>query len=276
MANKKVERQLLLKAIVSVLRPLVRMIMGLVKFPELKLLLQSIYVEEAKRQLLAANPKKRPSNTDITVLTGIDSRQYERFSEYDPLPALFNNFDSYRGSPISEGALLSTWATSRLYRDRKTGRPKKIPIIGKGASIHRLVASHFPRGVTAQSVLRQLQKYGNVRSDGQMVRLISPVYLPPARDAVTLRSGLEAVGHHVLAVQNNYERGDEAQQFTQRTCWSSNIPEEKFNSGGKALKKLLAKQADQLQRKLEQLETGNKKSSGKLFGGGYYYIEADN
>jgi len=152
------------------LRPLVRFLLEKqLGYPLLSGLLKGLYVEVAERDI--ALPGRRPTDSRISLLTGIHRREVKRLraglGDEDPIPSV-----------VSLGALLvSRWIGEPEYLDAE-GKPRVLPRRGPAPSFEALVES-VSTDLPPRSVLDEWLRLGVVTADEDgMLSLSADSFVP--------------------------------------------------------------------------------------------------
>ena len=158
------------RAVRGMLRPLVRFLLEKqLGYPLLSGLLKGLYVEVAERDI--ALPGRRPTDSRISLLTGIHRREVKRLRtslrDEDRIPSV-----------ISLGALLvSRWIGEPEYLDAE-GKPRVLPRRGPGPSFETLVES-VSTDLPPRSVLDEWLRLGVVTDDEDgMLSLSADSFVP--------------------------------------------------------------------------------------------------
>ena len=158
------------RAVRGMLRPLVRFLLEKqLGYPLLSGLLKGLYVEVAERDI--ALPGRRPTDSRISLLTGIHRREVKRLRtslrDEDRIPSV-----------VSLGALLvSRWIGEPEYLDAE-GKPRALPRRGPGPSFETLVES-VSTDLPPRSVLDEWLRLGVVTDDEDgMLRLSADSFVP--------------------------------------------------------------------------------------------------
>lgn len=162
----------LARAVRGMLRPLVRFLLEKqLAYPFLANLLKGLYVEVAERDV--AIPGRRPTDSRISLLTGIHRREVKR------LRAGLRD-DEHIPSVLTLGALLvSRWIGEPEYLDAE-GRPRALPRRAPepGVSFESLVSS-VSTDLPPRSVLDEWLRLGVVDEDENgMLRLVADSFVP--------------------------------------------------------------------------------------------------
>jgi hypothetical protein len=163
----------LARAIRGMLRPLVRLLLEKqLGFPFLSNLLKGLYVEVAERDV--SIPDRRPTDSRISLLTGIHRREVKRLREE------LRGEEEHIPTVLTLGALLvSRWIGEPEYLDAE-GRPRALPRRAPAPvpSFESLVAS-VSRDLPPRSVLDVWLRLGVVSEDENgMLRLAVDSFVP--------------------------------------------------------------------------------------------------
>jgi hypothetical protein len=152
----------LVAALKKLLRPLVRLLLDFqISYPYLSTLLKGIYVEVAESDFPVSD--KRPSDSRITLLTGVHRKDVKRLrSEVNEPSVLPRN--------ISTGAqLIAYWMGSSRFCDEQ-GRPLPLPLrekIGESTSpsFDELVELVFRQDIRPRVILDEWLRLGVAHQD---------------------------------------------------------------------------------------------------------------
>ena len=163
----------LARAARGMLRPLVRLLLEKqLGFPFLSNLLKGLYVEVAERDV--SIPDRRPTDSRISLLTGIHRREVKRLREE------LRGEEEHIPTVLTLGALLvSRWIGEPEYLDAE-GRPRALPrrAAAPVPSFESLVAS-VSRDLPPRSVLDEWLRLGVVSEDENgMLRLAVDSFVP--------------------------------------------------------------------------------------------------
>ena len=163
----------LLLALRRLLRPLVNLLLRYqVTYPFVSRLLKEVYVEVALADL--SGEVDRPTDSRISLLTGVHRKEVRRLRSEPPDPAQVPE-------AVGLGSQVSTrWLTSPEYLD-EAGHPKPLPRVSSRhdePSFDRLVAS-VSKDIRSRSVLDEWLRLGvaSVGPDG-LVRLRVEGFVP--------------------------------------------------------------------------------------------------
>jgi hypothetical protein len=107
-----------------VFRKVVRLVIGTVSLPALNDILKAIYVEEAQKKLIREGSK--PTKSAIALITGLDTRVVSSVLAQNLESTLQNQ------SVNPEHALIDLWSSDPFFQDPETGKPARLPIVGRG------------------------------------------------------------------------------------------------------------------------------------------------
>ncbi|MEC9367411.1 MAG: DUF6502 family protein [Pseudomonadota bacterium] len=190
----------LLRAVASVLRPLIRVFIAKgMTFPAFMRLAKRIYVEVAESDFPAAG--KAQTDSRLHLLTGVHRKDIRslralRRDPAAPPPVLSRN-----------AHMIALWTGAPDYRDDK-GNPAPLPRLrpkGEGASFEGLVES-VSKDVRARAVLDEWLRLGLVRLDEEgFVHLAGSAFVPQEDFGElayyfgrNLRDHISASGHNLL------------------------------------------------------------------------------
>lgn len=233
-------RQSLERAVVTLLRPLVRLVlkrgMAYGQFAEL---VKRAYVEVARKDF--AVPGRKETISRVAVLTGLTRKEASRLMQ--------SGAASPESSPrrrVNRAArVVSAWVEEATYHDGR-GAPASLPFdADDGPSFASLVAEHGA-DVTPRAVLDELMRVGAVArlKDGRL-RLVERAYVPQTDEAAKLDILGTDVADLLASIENNLE-AERATAFFQRKVAYDNLPAD-------YLPKLRALLARKGQRLLEEL-----------------------
>jgi hypothetical protein len=160
-----------MQPLAALLRPLVRLLIQCgVTFPVLADMLRGLYVEVARRDLLA-DPKAR-TDSRVSLLTGVHRKEIRRQRAPEPAPA----------EPVivtRTSGIIARWLGTPGYAAAGAGgAPSALPRSGPAPSFEALVAS-VTRDVRPRAVLDEWLSQGIVRLDGEgRVVLDAGAFLP--------------------------------------------------------------------------------------------------
>jgi len=263
------QQSILNKAILSVLKPLVRMLLrNNVPYGAFADLVRRAYIEVATKDFTVAGRKQ--SNSRIATITGLSRKEVKRIQE---LPPESDNFliEKYnRAARVVYG-----WVHDKSYQE-KDGRTCVLNFDGDAPSFTSLVKS-YSGDVTPRAILDELVRVGVVElDDAQKIHLLSRAYIPKAG----VNEKVRYIGTDVSALLNTMDRNiyqPDLPPFFQRKVYYDNLPDEVIEE----LQAMIAKNSQQLLEKVDQaLEKFDRDSSPGVKGSGrngvgvgVYYFE---
>ena len=278
MSTQRNQPNWLFQAIFEVISPIVRLLIGTLNYSQFCEILRLAYVREAKRIIENRNDSTRITKSELSLLTGIDSRQLPSESHLVDTSKKFSLIESFGQTELHlypESEILGLWQKQTEYLSADFAKKKIIPITGKRNSFEALVRKFYTRGVTIQSVLARLQAYGNVEVIEQdFVRLKNKIYIPMHQDKEELlKVGLIHLHHLADTISNNNMQENDECKFFQRHVRSVGIRQEDFTIIRKSLSKDLLKSLLSCETKIVAVESEQENSGNNYCGVGFYYFE---
>jgi hypothetical protein len=256
------------------------MLIGIVTYNQFAEILKLTFVEQAKKHIEKSTSGTKLTKSELSLLTGIDSRN---FPTDEVIENILHEF-SLEDLPIAmedllypESSILGLWNDELHYLTPQFKKKKIIPIRGKNHSFESYVRKFYTRGVTVQSVLKRLINNGNVNLvSPDLVQLKKVLYVPIELDKEEiLKVGLTNLLHLASTISHNVMADSDSQKHFQRIIRANTTLSEDFSAPKGIINKKLSSQLEamlQLIRKHEKQES----SSGQSFWGvGYYYFEQD-
>ena len=242
--------QALERAVVALLRPLVRLVlnrgMAYGQFAELS---KRAYVEAAEEDFTV--PGRKLTISRVAVLTGLTRKEASRLMQEEPSVS-----ESQARRRVNRAArVVSAWAVDPVFQDA-AGNPLELPFDDSdgntgakaggdsgtgGPSFSRLVALHGA-DVPPRAVLDELIRVGAVarREDGR-IHLVERAYIPAGDEAAKLDILGTDVADLIASIEHNLEP-EVAEPFFQRKVAYDNLPADYLP----ALRALLADRGQQL------------------------------
>ena len=248
-----------------VFRKVVRLVIGSVSLPALIEILKAIYVEEAEQKLIREGSK--PTKSAIALMTGLDTRVVSMLSSQ-------NLDDTIQNQNINpENALIDMWNSDPFFQDPTTGRPAKLPIVGRGRTFQTLVLRSIGRNITVKTVIDRLQASNNIgvtQGDVEEVELLSIFYSPVSTDrAKQTEVGLIEASRVLSAVIHNMS-SDPDVRVPQQGRWTYRLASERYMEFRKRTRELLGKQIKEGESLLEEFEEPTKQPGQLTVGIGWY------
>ncbi len=264
-------KKTLFGAIVSLLRPLVRILLrNGVPYGTFADLAKYVYVKVAMEEFSLPNRKQTTSR--VSIITGLTRKEVSR------VQGLSDNTNDETVDRYNRAARVVTgWVRDSRFSD-STGNPAVLVIEGAGASFSELVRN-FSGDMPVRAVLDELERVGTIERlpDGR-VRLLARAYIPATSDVEKLGILGTDVRDLILTIDNNIIR-DAGQRFLQRKVSYDNLPREIIPE----LRHISSKKGqlflEELDSFLSQHDRDNNPSvngTGRLRAGiGIYYFEED-
>lgn len=258
----------LAKAMVSILRPMIRLLIRFeVTHLELSELVRQTYVEVADNDFAIEGEEMTVSR--VAVLTGLSRKEVVRLRML-----LEENTTSLKQKPNRAQRVVQGWLGDKEFLDRKKN-PKILPIKGPKASFVSLV-KRFSGDITYGAILEELNRTGvTSQPDENSVELINPAYIPHADDLEQVRILSMCVADLFKTAVSNVDADIDDKRFQRQVTYNlldkNSAHEFKVYSTEKAtdliadLNKFLAKKRSK----------AGKKTQGKSMrvGMGIYYLE---
>jgi hypothetical protein len=218
------------RGVESVLRRLIRFLVGTISLTKLHELIDHIYVEEMEEKLRRDEPGKAVTKSKMAMNTGLDTRVIARIqSSPGYKKSLVNEAEFFRDFTPAV-AFLHHWSTDARFVDPETGLPRRLAVSGPTGSLEELAASlKLPRGVTVKAVLKQLERSNLIEHDRETdsITMRTDRYLPsPSKDREgALEIGFVAVSRLMDTVLGNLDEAvPEDQRLYQRVYWITRLP----------------------------------------------------
>lgn len=262
----------------SVLRRLIRPLLGSMSLARMEELLRLVFIEEAERHLRREYPGRSAPVSQMALLTGLDTRQLNKLRSRLGLVDRGERSDAFASNVTPTTHLLDLWSTDPDYTDPDTGQPCTLSITGPAPSLEALMkSSTFIRGVTPRSVADRLVLSGSATEleDGRL-RMVTEKFLPSASSDVegAIEVGFHAIGRLVDTVVVNLERlGSESPRLYQRAYWTNRLAPHRQDEFRARLTELMATFEDEATEVLTEMEMKIEAPSQVTGGFGLYYFE---
>ncbi|NNF48055.1 MAG: hypothetical protein HKN69_14935 [Desulfofustis sp.] len=222
------EAAILTRAVETVMRKFVRLLIGRMSLARLQELTRLVFVQEAEAFLKREKPGKNVAMTKLALLTGLDTRTLGKVrGERLHSISIADNEDFLRGF-LPGFRVLDVWANDERFLDKHTGRPRRLPISGEGDSFEYLVTQALTsRGVTYKSIMDRLELNDFVSIDRteQTISLQSENRAFIGRDQLDMIDmGFASVSHLLSTVAHNVSNAAHPdRRLFQRGSWSYKI-----------------------------------------------------
>ena len=259
----------LVNAVQRIFKPIARLLVGRMACPVAIDLLKEAYIEEATRQLIEDDGRKRATKSALALKTGLDTRVIASL-ESSPTSA---NVSASDLSP--EAAVLAAWSTDKAFVDPKTGEPRVLHVYGRRGTFQNLIMRYAGRNVTCPTVLASLSAGGNVELIGEdQVRMLSPHYSSStAFQQSAIESASLALERLGLNVVHNFKSESSAPAWRLETRLAQSVSAS--DDLKTRLEALLSAQADAVEAELNAAPTGAA-DEGQTLGVCSFYWEEDN
>ncbi len=264
----------LVAAVQRMLKPIVKLLVGRMACPVAVDLLKEAYIEEATRQLIDVEGRKRATKSALALKTGLDTRVIAAL-EAKPRSETVTVADM-----TPEASVLHAWSTDKAFVDPKSGQPRVLHIYGRRGTFQNLIMRYAGRNVTCPTVLASLSAGGNIEMlNDDQVRMLSPHFDSTSqqqKSAIETGSlALEHVGRN--AVHNFSDEVDDKSSWPQQTRLGRNLSPAGLAELRKTLDRLLSSQADAVETALQsvaktQAEDDEGRSAGVC---AFYWEEPD-
>ena len=170
----------LAKAVVTILRPMIRLLMRFeFTHSELSELVRQTYVEVADSDFVVDGQEMTVSR--VAVLTGLSRKEVVRLRE-----VLAENRPSLKLVPNRAQRVVHGWLGDKEFLDRKKN-PRVLPLKGVKGSFVALV-KRYSGDITYGAVLEELNRIGvTIQPDVDNVELINKAYVPHEDDLEQVR-----------------------------------------------------------------------------------------
>jgi hypothetical protein len=262
----------------SVLRRLIRPLLGSMSLARMEELLRLVFIEEAERHLRREYPGRSAPVSQMALLTGLDTRQLNKLRSRLGLVDRGERSDAFSSNVTPTTHLLDLWSTDPGYTDPNTGQPCALEITGPAPSLEALMkSSTFIRGVTPRSVADRLVLSGSATEteDGRL-HMVTEKFLPSASSDVegAIEVGFHAIGRLVDTVVTNLERlGSETPRLYQRAYWTNRLAPHRQEEFRARMNELMADFEDEGTQILMEMEMKIEAPSQVTGGFGLYYFE---
>lgn len=269
------------RAVESVFRKLIRLLVGRMSLKKLQEMVQVIFVEEAEANLQQERPGKNVPLSTLAVVTGFDTRTLARIKSKESYLKPFHEEKRFLREITPECSVLDVWESSLKYRDSKSGKPRVLPMKGSKISFETLISdSNSTRGVTVTSFLHRLEASKSIVVDkpNKRVRMIDKRYTPfgSVDQTENARIGMAAVGNLVDTISHNLSAlslGKES--FYQQGCWTNRLNQADSKKLRKIAKKFLLKTDERARKAIKPFEQDVIGSDQVTAGISMFYFEEE-
>lgn len=263
----------LARAVVSMLRPLIRLLIRHeFTHEDLTQLIRQTYVEIAYDHF--SIPDVDMTISRVAVLTGLSRKEVVRFRD-----GLNNNEALLKLKPNRAQRVVHGWLSDSEFLDEQSN-PLDLPLSNKVNGIQHAsflaLVKRYSGDITIGAVLEELNLVGVTKQpDEQTVQLVNSAYVPRTDELEQIRVVATSVGDLFDTALHNVESNSRKKRF-QRQVVYSDISEEFVEE----FKKLTAEKATPVIQELNAHLSKRRKESAKKpksthtrLGFGIYYIE---
>ena len=265
------QEKLLQKAVLSVLKPLVRILLrNNIPFGAFSEMARQAYVKVATQDFQVEGRKQ--SNSRISTITGLSRKEVKRLQDLE------ESTDSRLTEKYNRAARVDYgWVHDQDYQNNK-GKSKVLKFETGEFSFSSLVKK-YSGDIPPRAILDELERVGVVeRDDKGFIRLLSRAYIPKSG----INEKIEYLGTDVAALLYTMDRNiyeENKSKFFQRKVYYDNLPVEVIGE----LQKMIAKNSQELLEKVDvamaeydrDVNPDVKGTGRKAIGVGIYYFEND-
>jgi len=263
-------KTILAKAVVAVLKPLLRvLIRNEFSHAEFAELARQAYVDVAYEHFSIAGRKTTYSR--VAVLTGLSRKEVVRLYKLREQRQLLSSPKPNRAVRVING-----WLGDAEFLD-KNNRPRDLPLQGDSGSFAVLV-SRYSGDITLGAVVDELERVGVVsRPDKNTVRLTSMGYIPKEDELEKVRIMSVCAADLLDTAVHNIEKGEQDARL-QRQIIHQNVPDSLVSE----FRQVSSAKSSELLQDLNRLVSGRERQSAadagarKRIGLGIYYFETLN
>jgi hypothetical protein len=267
------------RGVESVLRRLIRFLVGTISLTKLHELVNHIYVEELEEKLRRDEPGKAVTKSRMAMNTGLDTRVIARIQSSPGYKKSLVRESEFFRDFTPAAAFLHHWSTDPRFVDAETGMPRRLSVSGPGPSLEEMASTlKLPRGVTLKAVLRQLERSDLIDYDRgtETLTMRTDRYLPsPGKDREgALEIGFLAVCRLMDTVLGNLDEAvPEDQRLYQRVYWITRLPRQQRQAFRQKMVALLDEVEQQGYQQLKIMDQSFDTPSQLTAGFGLYLFE---
>ena len=206
----------LIHAAAEAVRPFVKRLLAHgVPFGWVERRLRELFVEVAEAEF--ALPDRRPTDSRITVVTGINRKEVRRIRAAEGGAPDRGTFSMNHAT-----SLIGRWTSDPTTSDRR-GRPRPIPYRSKRGPSFMKLAQRVTTDVAPGVLLEQLVASGAVEVlEGNVIALRTPAFVPRARSAQQLEILAEDPRELIETILRN-ALGETGEKLLQRKVYYDNF-----------------------------------------------------
>ncbi|MDC0435462.1 DUF6502 family protein [bacterium] len=258
----------LAKAVVTILRPMIRLLMRFeFTHSELSELVRQTYVEVADSDFVVDGHEMTVSR--VAVLTGLSRKEVVRLRE-----VLAENRPSLKQAPNRAQRVVHGWLGDHEFLDRKKN-PRVLPLKGAKGSFVALV-KRYSGDITYGAVLEELNRIGvTIQPDVDNVVLINKAYVPHEDDLEQVRILAMCVSDLFSTAVRNIDLEIKDKHFQRQVTYNlfdeKTASEFRLYSSEKA--SVLMEDLNKFLSKKRAKQGGKPKGASARIGMGIYYLE---
>ncbi len=258
-------------AVVSILRPLVRLLLRHgVSYGVFSDLAKAVFVDVAEKDF--SLPRRKQTISRISVLTGLTRKEVVRLQELGTPQEAVAERRYNRAARVVAG-----WVRDRHYCDA-AGEPLVLPVEGEGASFAHLVRQ-FSGDIPPRAILDELLRVGAVAmAEGDHVRLNARAYIPQHGTDDKLHILGSDVALLIGTIDHNLQHGAERPRLQRKVAYD-NLSEEavaQFEQLARAKGQQLIEEMDGWLAQHDRDCNPQAGGSGRRYAGvGIYYFDED-
>ena len=277
MKSSILQTQWVYRSVFKLISPIIRVLLGVLTYPQFCEILKLAYFREAENFIKKNSIRGKITKSELTLLTGVDSRQFPEDVNFDLLSEnrVILDMDPKSGQMLyPETYILGIWDTQQNYLTDSHKKSKTIPIYGRQHSFESYVRKHYTRGVTIQSVLGRLIASNNIEMiDTDYVSLKSPYYIPiDGEYEQLLKIGLNHIKFLSNTVAHNLLEEKDS-KFFERCYRTNNLKRQDFTVPCKSISNLFTEQIKESEKIILDFENGEQGLGKNYCGVGYFYFE---
>lgn len=271
---------ILTRAVESVFRKLIRMLIGRMSLKKLQEMVGIIFIEEAEAKLKQEAPGKSVALGDIALQTGVDTRTIKKIRTYIAVSNPIYQDDTFLDGFMPMFKVFDLWMNDTRFFDADTGKPRRLQIEGDDASFTELVKMAIQsRGLTAHAVLKRLKEIGVVdvdASSGTVILKQEDNVFISRDDLDLLEVGLTAIGNLASTVDHNIQNSsNEEARYFQRGSWNYQFSPQNIDHVRKAIHRYLRKVDAQSRDLISSLAESESQKGQWTAGISMFYFEED-
>jgi len=263
-------QQILATAVITLLRPLVRILLrNGVAYGSFAELAKKSFVEVAFDEFGVDGRKQTISR--VSALTGLTRKEVKRLHTHEPLSGSDSESRYNRAVRV-----ISAWVNDRRYQD-SNGQPAELVVENSDVSFAGLVKD-YSGDIPTQAMLSTLIEAGSVQRDGESVRLVRHAYIPGKDPADKIQILGNDVYELISTIDHNLTHNPPRLLFQRKVsndCVNpGSVQELRRVSAGKAQELLEYLDALYTRHEVNQVPEIPESDDGKYISLGIYFYES--